>query len=29
MCYLDHEDWGQPIITGEYQKFYEKMYVWE
>ena len=25
MWYLDHEDWWQPIISGEYQKFYEKM----
>ena len=24
--YLDHEDWWQPIISGEYQKYYEKMY---
>lgn len=24
--YLDHEGWWQPIISGEYQKYYEKMY---
>ena len=24
--YLDHEDWWQPIISGEYQNYYEKMY---
>lgn len=24
--YLDHEDWWQPIISGEYQHYYEKMY---
>jgi len=23
--YLDHEDWWQPIMSGEYQKYYEKM----
>lgn len=24
--YLDHEDWWQPIISGEYQPYYQKMY---
>ncbi len=24
--YLDHEDWWQPIISGEYMKYYENMY---
>lgn len=24
--YLDHEDWWQPIISGEYTKYYETMY---
>ncbi len=24
--YLDHEDWWQPIVSGEYQEYYEKMY---
>jgi dTDP-glucose 4,6-dehydratase len=24
--YLEHEDWWQPIISGEYQHYYEKMY---
>ena len=24
--YLKHEEWWQPIITGEYQTYYEKMY---
>ena len=24
--YLDHEDWWQPIISGEYQLYYQKMY---
>ena len=24
--YLDHEGWWQPIISEEYQKYYEKMY---
>jgi dTDP-glucose 4,6-dehydratase len=24
--YLKHEDWWQPIISGEYQHYYEKMY---
>jgi dTDP-glucose 4,6-dehydratase len=24
--YLDHEDWWKPIISGEYQHYYEKMY---
>lgn len=24
--YLDHEDWWQPIISGEYQQYYQKMY---
>lgn len=24
--YLEHEDWWQPIVTGEYQHYYEKMY---
>ena len=24
--YLEHEDWWQPIISGEYTKYYEKMY---
>lgn len=24
--YLEHEDWWQPIISGEYQNYYEKMY---
>ena len=24
--YLDHEDWWQPIIFGEYQQYYQKMY---
>ena len=24
--YLDHEEWWQPIISGEYQNYYEKMY---
>ena len=24
--YLNHEDWWQPIISGEYQQYYEKMY---
>ena len=24
--YLKHEEWWQPIITGEYQNYYEKMY---
>ena len=25
--YLNHEDWWQPIISGEYQHYYEKMYL--
>ena len=24
--YLDHEDWWQPIISGEYQQYYQKKY---
>lgn len=24
--YLNHEDWWQPIISGEYQQYYQKMY---
>ena len=24
--YLDNDDWWQPIISGEYQNYYEKMY---
>lgn len=24
--YLDHEDWWQPIVSGEYMDYYEKMY---
>lgn len=24
--YLEHEDWWQPIISGEYQQYYQKMY---
>ena len=24
--YLSHEDWWQPIISGEYQSYYERMY---
>ena len=24
--YLDHEDWWQPIISGEYHQYYQKMY---
>ena len=24
--YLENEDWWQPIISGEYQNYYEKMY---
>ena len=24
--YLNHEDWWHPIITGEYQNYYERMY---
>ncbi len=24
--YLQHEDWWQPIISGEYQQYYQKMY---
>ena len=24
--YLDHEEWWQPIVSGEYQNYYEKMY---
>ena len=24
--YLDNEDWWQPIVTGEYMNYYEKMY---
>ena len=24
--YLDNEDWWQPIVTGEYMDYYEKMY---
>ena len=24
--YLQHEDWWQPIISGEYQHYYQKMY---
>lgn len=24
--YLDHEDWWQPIISREYQQYYQKMY---
>ena len=24
--YLDHSDWWEPIISGEYQHYYEKMY---
>lgn len=24
--YLDHEDWWQPIISGEYQQYYQQMY---
>lgn len=24
--YLGHEDWWQPIISGEYQQYYQKMY---
>ena len=24
--YLTHRDWWEPIISGEYQSYYEKMY---
>jgi dTDP-glucose 4,6-dehydratase len=24
--YLEHEDWWQPIISGDYQTYYERMY---
>ena len=24
--YLNHKDWWQPIISGEYQQYYQKMY---
>ena len=24
--YLENEDWWQPIVSGEYQDYYEKMY---
>ena len=24
--YLSHEDWWQEIVSGEYQKYYQKMY---
>ena len=24
--YLTHEDWWQPIVTGEYMDYYERMY---
>ena len=24
--YLDNKDWWQPIVDGEYQEYYEKMY---
>ena len=24
--YIKHEDWWQPIITGDYQNYYERMY---
>ena len=24
--YLDHEDWWQPIVSGEYRGYYERMY---
>ena len=24
--YLDHQDWWEEIISGEYQNYYEKMY---
>ena len=24
--YLEHRDWWEEIISGEYQKYYEKMY---
>ena len=24
--YLENEDWWKPIISGEYQQYYEKMY---
>lgn len=24
--YLEHEEWWQPIVSGEYQNYYEKMY---
>ena len=24
--YLDNEDWWQPIVSGEYMDYYEKMY---
>ena len=24
--YLSHEDWWQPIVSGEYQNYYEEMY---
>lgn len=24
--YLEHRDWWEPIISGEYQKYYEEMY---
>ena len=24
--YLKHEDWWQPIVTGEYRNYYERMY---
>ena len=24
--YLDNKEWWEPIISGEYTKYYEKMY---
>ena len=24
--YLDHKDWWEEIISGEYQNYYDKMY---
>ena len=24
--YLDHKDWWEPIVSGEYRNYYEKMY---
>ena len=25
--YLKHEDWWQPIVTGEHRNYYERMYI--